>query len=907
MKNLLLLGLLLISYGTFSCTQTLRMTDTYGDGWNGGTVSVSVNGTIVLNNVGGTFTSGVGPVDLTFSANAGDVIRVYLTAGGTYPSEMRVSILDNSNNVILASQLPVTGTATTGGATVNAVCLAPMTVTSSTITQIGTGNVQRCMSNVPVICLNVVTGTGSTINLTQIQANLSGTAAASAFSNCRIYYTGSTNTFSTTTTFGTAIPTVATFSVNGSSTLNTGNNYFWICLDLNNTAVIGSTVDMICSQFTANAITITSSSSPNITVTNPAGSMTTVMCLAPGGVNSGLQTWLRADLGTVGSPNLSAWNNQVSTGTATNLNGTPAINTTNTSYNYNPYVDFAAPVGTLDGGIAANRQCILLNGYTNLDGIDYKSLFFAFQLNDLTRVNTHIATVRGVTTGSPANGTLHGDADAAGTTAAILLEAYDITDFGTSAPAGTWQRNGSNLASNSNHSNLKHILSANCTTGGSTTLNTFLGGQNDLFPSTSFAAHVRDWKGPAAEVIGFTNSLTLAERQRVDSYIAIKYGITLSHDYLATTGSTIYTTAAPYNTNIIGIGRDDAELLNQKQSHDDNDLVRIYRGSLAAMNASNTSTFSSDISYIVMGDNNGAHCTTTAALSEMPTGLTNCLLYSRLEKEWKVQRTNMTETYNMDVALAACGNPSSVNVADLRLLVDDDGNFANGGTQCYYIGDGTGINFSYTNPYITVQNISTTHIPNNSTKFITIASVNVATPLPVELLSFDAKLNTTERKVDLTWSTQSEINADYFEVQKLVDNEWDYLDYVDAKGNPSIISHYATVDYNPILGNNYYRLKQVDNNGSFVYSDIRVVNIGESYSFISIFPNPANNSFQVVFEDIAKQKIEINDATGRKIQFDYTVNSNNSLNIISSDLADGYYTIRIIGEQVVTERFIIKH
>src|SRR5205814_920754 len=153
----------------------------------------------------------------------------------------------------------------------------------------------------------------------------------------------------------------------------------------------------------------------------------------------------------------------------------------------------------------------------------------------------------------------------------------------------------------------------------------------------------------------------------------------------------------------------------------------------------------------------------------IPTGLTSCSLYSRLEKEWKVTRTNMNQNYNMDVKLSTCGIPGSVTVSDLRLLVDDDGNFANGGTQCYYNGDGTGIVFSYSNPYITVSNIGTTHIPNNATKFITIASINVATPLPVELLEFKASLNKSERYVDLNWITQSEEDLNYFEIQKLSD------------------------------------------------------------------------------------------------------------------------------------------
>lgn len=63
------------------CTHTIILTDTYGDGWNGGTVSVSVGGVVVLNNI--TLASGAGPLNFNFTASTGQVIRVYRTAAGS--------------------------------------------------------------------------------------------------------------------------------------------------------------------------------------------------------------------------------------------------------------------------------------------------------------------------------------------------------------------------------------------------------------------------------------------------------------------------------------------------------------------------------------------------------------------------------------------------------------------------------------------------------------------------------------------------------------------------------------------------------------------------------------------------------------------------------------------------------
>lgn len=843
------------------------------------------------------------------------------TAGNLYTLTVQPSgyiTVFNTSNVAIAwgnSPLnftpPASGTYnvkwTNVGCTTDATChttsvtlvgaSTPMTYTSSTVTQSATSSAQNCSSNIQILGLEVVvSGATSPISVTGIQTNFTGTAAIAGISASRIYYTGTSNVFATSTLFGSGTPSTSNYTISGSQSLSTGTNYFWLVYDLNTAATAGTTLDASITQFTLSATNYTPS------VTAPAGNRSVIICNAPGGVNSGLQTWLRADMGTSGGANVSSWTNQASGGVATNIQGNPPIQISNSSYNYNRYIDFQAPAATLDGGVNSTRQCILLNGYNDINGIDYKSVFFTFQLNDLSRTYTHCATVQGVTTGTPANGTWHGDIN--GTQASILWETYDVNDFGTSAPAGTWQRNGVNILSNSLHSSQKHILSAVCQTGGSTTLNAFLGGQNDQTPASSFTGHVRDWKGPAAEIIGFTNALTAVERQKVHTYLAIKYGITLTSDYLNTNGGTIFTTASPYNNNIIGIGRDDVESLNQRQSHYDNDMVRLYISTLQNMNENNTGVFGSDVSYVVIGDNNGAHCTNATALAEMPSGLTNCLLYSRLEKEWKVMRTNNNQTFNMDILLSPCGAPSSVTPSDLRLLVDDDGNFANGGTQCYYNGDGTGIVLSYTNPYITVSNVSAAIIPNG-TKYLTIASVNAATPLPVELLQFNAKLSKNERSVDLTWSTETEHNSDYFEVQKLAGQGWSVLDNIGAAGESEIIQHYYTVDFNPVIGVNYYRLKQVDKNGEATYSDIRAVALNPGKELM-VFPNPAQNFVQLIQKDISKENISLIDEAGRIIAIQPEIISDDTILLDTQNIANGVYLIRAGAESKML-KLIVQH
>lgn len=135
MKNLLLS--LFVFFTSFvisqSCTHTIRLTDTFGDGWNGGYVAVSVNGVPVLLNL--TLSSGYGPVTYSFSASNGQTIRVYRTSAGSWPSEMRVEVRNSLGVTLLGPVQPVSGTATSLGNTCLGSCAvtptAPCTNTSS--------------------------------------------------------------------------------------------------------------------------------------------------------------------------------------------------------------------------------------------------------------------------------------------------------------------------------------------------------------------------------------------------------------------------------------------------------------------------------------------------------------------------------------------------------------------------------------------------------------------------------------------------------------------------------------------------------------------------------------------------------------------------------------------------------
>lgn len=153
----------------------------------------------------------------------------------------------------------------------------------------------------------------------------------------------------------------------------------------------------------------------------------------------------------------------------------------------------------------------------------------------------------------------------------------------------------------------------------------------------------RVFNGKIPEVIVYTSTLTATEAQKVDSYLAVKYGITLGAntlDYLASNGTTKAwdaSTNTGYYNNITGIGRDDNSALNQKQSKSVNaqGLVTVGHGAIAADNISNTNNFSANNSFLMFGDNNGAVNTWTS--TGVPALDAN--QYQRIPRTWKVQET----------------------------------------------------------------------------------------------------------------------------------------------------------------------------------------------------------------------------------------------------------------------------
>jgi hypothetical protein len=158
-------------------------------------------------------------------------------------------------------------------------------------------------------------------------------------------------------------------------------------------------------------------------------------------------------------------------------------------------------------------------------------------------------------------------------------------------------------------------------------------------------------------------------------------------------------------------------------------------------------------------------------------------------------------------------------------------------------------------------------------------------PLPITLVSFAGVVN--KDKVQLEWATSSEINNDYFVIEKSADgNYFSEVAKVSGAGNSTAMLNYHATDYNPDRGTSYYRLKQVDFDGKTTYSKWVDVNVQVKYD-ISVFPNPIKgNAIRINLPEkpTSSCRVYINDLTGKKVYdkivqrelFDNTIDINDA-------------------------------
>jgi hypothetical protein len=187
---------------------------------------------------------------------------------------------------------------------------------------------------------------------------------------------------------------------------------------------------------------------------------------------------------------------------------------------------------------------------------------------------------------------------------------------------------------------------------------------------------------------------------------------------------------------------------------------------------------------------------------------------------------------------------------------------------------------------------------------------NIGTPnsqaLPVELLSFNGDCN--EGQVNLSWQTATEHNSDYFEGEKSRDGmNWQLLTTVNAAGNSTQLLNYEAIDGNAMDVYNYYRLIQVDIDGTKEIVNVTNIRCDQRMnSYFTAYPNPSTGSFQVILNDknlVGSGILSVKDTKGAEL-LNRTIEVKPGINMFSVtdlNLAPGVYYIQFVNGAHVTE------
>lgn len=393
------------------------------------------------------------------------------------------------------------------------------------------------------------------------------------------------------------------------------------------------------------------------------------------------------------------------------------------------------------------------------------------------------------------------------------------------------------------------------------------------------------WNGHIAEIIVYKKSLNEAQRNIVDNYLSAKYDIALSSNDKYAGDNAVN---GDYDRNVAGVGTETS-------------------GSSLTFSAS--ATLGLGI-HVLSGLDNGdyilaGHATENNLVNKWDINGLSGTNPARWERVWYIDVTNATAVIKADIEFDMVAGEMSgttpATAANYKLLY-------RAGTS------GTWSEVATANSVSGNRIIFSSYQFNNNSDdgYYTIGTKNNSvSPLPIELLSFDAQLN--NKQVDIKWATATEINNDYFTLEKSNDGIiFESIANVKAAGNSVTYNQYQHIDTNPYDDISYYRLKQTDFDETFTYSKIVTVTNTISKNSINVFPNPNTGSFNISVNGFGNQhlKIVIKDVNGRDYFYKETINSENS-NVINIDaegmLAKGMYIIIVTtNDEIVSRKIIVK-
>lgn len=191
---------------------------------------------------------------------------------------------------------------------------------------------------------------------------------------------------------------------------------------------------------------------------------------------------------------------------------------------------------------------------------------------------------------------------------------------------------------------------------------------------------------------------------------------------------------------------------------------------------------------------------------------------------------------------------------------------------------------------------------------------SASSPLPIELLNFNAEL--VENTVVLDWATASETNNDYFIIERSADGKsFTPINQLKGAGNSIQKLAYTITDASPLTGVSYYRIKQVDFNGDYSFSNVKSIsylngNLPVNHAAFVVYPNPTENSAQLFFPNMKSEQVVnlmVYDISGKLVHAGTVTlhEQQQKIQLPENMLPGAYFIVCNSGDQMHKQKLIV--
>jgi pimeloyl-ACP methyl ester carboxylesterase len=614
----------------------------------------------------------------------------------------------------------------------------------------------------------------------------------------------------------------------------------------------------------------------------------------PGGIGTNLLLWSRAgNVKAVDNSLLGQWLNedvnssslqQVST-----VNQPVYKNNAAENINFNPIISFTA-TGT--------QRMQVTNGFVGNTTHTAAHAFMVMKSNNITQGSTVLNEAGASSTGVQVSLSTTGNITwIAGSNS---TNSITVNQNEANKPI-LWSFSKDNV-NNTASNNKQDIRKNGITIGTNNTAGTFTG-NSSFFTLGSTSTLTGLFDGKVAEVVYYIDAnINAVAQNKIESYLALKYGITLGSNsaltnYTSSTGTVFWTASTPYQNDIFGIGTDSASNLVQIKSNSANSGSGDGTGQSTKGNlVLTTNTVLNNNQFLLIGNDAGSFANHVILPGEAPLVLQGAI---RVTRKWRADNTGSVGAVDISFDTTGLALSGGALLSNYTLLVDNDGDGnLNTGTLTY--NHATSMNGKK-------MLFAGVTMPDNAIFFIiTTPSPNAS--LPAVWVSFTAEA--VNGDAVLNWKTTDEVNVARYEIEHSTNGtNFKTVGSVSAKNN-SGLNQYTFTDPTLAAGVHYYRIRRVDIDGRAEYSVVKTLKIANGISSVSIRPNPVVGStltLAVTLQQNSRASIHIVGMDGKLImqQNASLTPGVNTLNVDVTRVPAGIYLVQVqLDEELVTKKFV---